>query len=461
MAKRSQTPVTETPAPSVTPMKRTTLQRRCACGAPVCDLVGECEACSTTKMAGMQTKVRINAPGDASEQEADRVAGQVLANPAHPDVGSAPPHIQRYTGQSSGQMSAAPAGVDRALASPARPLDPALRQAMEQRFGHDFSAVRVHVGSAAEQSARELHASAYTLGRDVVFGAGRFEPQTQQGQRLIAHELTHVVQQSGSAGASLGQTAALIQRQPDEISPKKDAPKTQPAQKTKPAQKTLKGAGVDVTDPVAKGTSAIIDEVLARNQRLAPYIGDKLTAGFKIAEKGKFIHDTSDANFDSAYQKAYGLNSSTMVPKDTIGFVDPNTSEIHLRPDAQFGTALHEAVHRLASPNLYKQYLSTAGAISTDLAEVLKEGMTAFFTDCILKDEDLPNYNDAYRGKKEKVKNLVSALGSDGFDLIAKFNFKASTIVEIGEKLGFTRAQYVAAKNDGIREVLKRMEQAM
>ena len=121
----------------------------------------------------------------------------------------------------SGQPSAAPAGVDRALADPGTPLEPALRQQMEQRFGHDFSRVRVHVGPAAEQSARDLNATAYTLGRDVVFGASRFEPQTQQGQRLIAHELTHVVQQSGSDGTSLGQTPALIQREPEENPPKK------------------------------------------------------------------------------------------------------------------------------------------------------------------------------------------------------------------------------------------------
>jgi hypothetical protein len=416
------------------------LQRKCACGRDS-SLTEECEECSRTKTVGLQRKLRINAPGDAYEQEADRVAEQVVANPAHLDASSTPPRIQRHAGQPSGQMSAAPAGVDGALVSPGRPLDPALRQRMELRFGHDFSRVRVHVGPAAEQSARELDANAYTLGHDVVFGASQFEPQTHQGQRLIAHELTHVVQQSGSAGTSLGQTPALIQREP--------------------AKKTLKSAKVDATDPVAKDTAAIIDEVLARNKRLAPYIGDKLTAGLKITEKGKFIHETRDENFDSAYQKAYGLNSSTMVPKDTKGFFDPDTLEIHLRPKAQFGTALHEAVHRLASPNLYKRYLSTADAISTDLAEVLKEGMTAFFTDRILNDEDLPNYVDAYRGKKEKVEQLVTALGSDGFDLIAKFNFKASSIVEIGEKLGFTRAEYIAAKGDGIREVLKRMARKM
>lgn len=102
-------------------------------------------------------------------------------------------------------MDAVPASVDQALASPGRPLESALRQDIEQRFGHDFSRVRVHTGEAAEQSARELNASAYTAGHNIVFGAGRFAPGTHQWRRLIAHELTHVLQQQGVPG---------LQRQP-------------------------------------------------------------------------------------------------------------------------------------------------------------------------------------------------------------------------------------------------------
>ncbi len=68
---------------------------------------------------------------------------------------------------------------------------------MAQRFGYDFSHVRVHTGAEAEQSARDVTAHAYTVGHNVVFGAGQFSPESRVGQRLIAHELTHVVQQSG------------------------------------------------------------------------------------------------------------------------------------------------------------------------------------------------------------------------------------------------------------------------
>jgi len=144
---------------------------------------------------GIQPKLMVNTPGDVYEQEADRIADQVMAMPAHPAFSGAPPRIQRFSGQSNEQTEAAPASVDQALASPGRPLEAALRQDMEQRFGHDFSSVRVHSGTIAEQSAQDVNAHAYTLGQNIVFGAGRFIPETHEGRRLLAHELAHVVQQ--------------------------------------------------------------------------------------------------------------------------------------------------------------------------------------------------------------------------------------------------------------------------
>jgi len=68
---------------------------------------------------------------------------------------------------------------------------------MEPRFGHDFSQVRVHTNAKVAESARAVNALAYTVGRDVVFGVGQYAPTTSAGQRLLAHELTHVVQQQG------------------------------------------------------------------------------------------------------------------------------------------------------------------------------------------------------------------------------------------------------------------------
>jgi Domain of unknown function (DUF4157) len=147
----------------------------------------------------LQTKLKVNEPGDSCEREADQVADQVLAMPTH-DIGGAPPSIQRLSAQSQGQVDEAPASVGQALSSPGRPLEPALRQDMERRFDHDFSRVRVHTGAAAEQSAEDVNAHAYTIEHDIVLGADRRGTETYEGRSVIAHELTHVVQQSSADG---------------------------------------------------------------------------------------------------------------------------------------------------------------------------------------------------------------------------------------------------------------------
>jgi GH24 family phage-related lysozyme (muramidase) len=86
------------------------------------------------------------------------------------------------------------------LRSPGQPLDAATQAFFEQRFGHDFSKVRVHTDSLAAESAQAVHAYAYTAGQDVVFGAAQYAPGTGAGNRLLAHELTHVVQGQGGQG---------------------------------------------------------------------------------------------------------------------------------------------------------------------------------------------------------------------------------------------------------------------
>ncbi|HEU4931093.1 MAG TPA: DUF4157 domain-containing protein [Pyrinomonadaceae bacterium] len=92
--------------------------------------------------------------------------------------------------------------VNDVLRSSGRPLDPSTRVLMEDRFGHDFSKVRVHSDPAAANSASAVNAQAYTVGSQIVFGAGRYSSDAR-GQHLLAHELTHVVQQSGAAKTSL------------------------------------------------------------------------------------------------------------------------------------------------------------------------------------------------------------------------------------------------------------------
>lgn len=157
----------------------------------------------------IQPKLAIGTVGDIYEQEADRIAEQVTAKPALPPVSSVPLLIQRFRGQSNGQSDIAPASVEQALAGSGSPLEPTLRQDMEQRFGYDFSHVRIHTDSRAAESAQAVNALAYTLGKDVVFGAGEFSPHSAKGRRLLAHELTHAVQQGSTRPALMKQSAGL------------------------------------------------------------------------------------------------------------------------------------------------------------------------------------------------------------------------------------------------------------
>ncbi len=203
----------------------------------------------------IQTKLAINKPGDEFEQEADRIADQVLAASAHATVSGALPRIQRFAGQPARQADPAPASVDRVLAGSGRPLDTTLQQDMGQRFGHDFSRVRVHSGGAAEQSAREVNAHAYTVGHNIVFGAGQFAPRTNTGRRLLAHELTHVVQQSGGAGMRAGQSDERrgrnmsISAQPTNIIARQSSPSADAE-----APQSVKGADAAPPDSAPKQT---------------------------------------------------------------------------------------------------------------------------------------------------------------------------------------------------------------
>ena len=105
---------------------------------------------------------------------------------------------RRATGRAP---AAVPGAVRDVVSTPGRPLDRAARAFMEPRFGRSFGDVRIHDDGPASASAAQIRAEAYTLGRHVVFGAGRYSPSTESGRRLLAHELAHVVQQADGGPA--------------------------------------------------------------------------------------------------------------------------------------------------------------------------------------------------------------------------------------------------------------------
>jgi Domain of unknown function (DUF4157) len=109
-----------------------------------------------------------------------------------------------------------PPQVQQALRSSGEPLDQGTRGLMEARFGHDFSHVRVHADARAAASARAVQALAWTLGHDVVFAAGHYAPTTVEGRKLLAHELTHVLQQSTGPRPTRGPATVSSPHDPDE-----------------------------------------------------------------------------------------------------------------------------------------------------------------------------------------------------------------------------------------------------
>lgn len=182
------------------------VQRQCACGGSA-GLTGVCQDCQKQKLLGkpLQTKLRINDPGDQYEQEADQVAEQVMRMDTgvnRPRREGGIPLVQRRATTGGTGVMEAPPIVHDVLNSSGQPLDAAARAFFEPRFGHDFSQVRVHAGGQAAQSAGAVDALAYVVGSHVVFGSGRYSPNTRDGRDLLAHELAHVVQAGAQSVAS-------------------------------------------------------------------------------------------------------------------------------------------------------------------------------------------------------------------------------------------------------------------
>ena len=166
---------------------------------------GERERAAAPLPGAIQAKLAVGRVDDPLEHEADRIADRVMRmpDPGHSESrpgagGGAPIRLQAKAATSAGTGGEAPATVREVLGSTGRPLDASTRAFFEPRFGRDLGDVRVHADAEAAASARAVGALAYTVGRDVVFGAGSYAPHSEAGRRLLAHELTHTLQQNGA-----------------------------------------------------------------------------------------------------------------------------------------------------------------------------------------------------------------------------------------------------------------------
>jgi hypothetical protein len=251
----------------------------------------------------VQPKLAVNQPGDEFEQEADRVAEQVVTTPAgearlsthsHP-----PAPVQMKTlATSAATPVAAPPIVHEGLRSPGHAPDAATRAFMEPRLGFDLSGVRVHTGRAAAESAGAISARAYTSGNDIVFGRGEYRPETTEGRKLLAHELTHVAQQRGAQVA--------VQRQPDDKAKRNSKWGTAP-----PIVK------IEV-DPKKTGTAW--GYYPDGNSILIEILTNKLDSGTYIIRGGGRTYGPTDSDYVQRVNKSFvwRISAANFYPDDPV-----------------------------------------------------------------------------------------------------------------------------------------------
>jgi len=158
------------------------------------------------KSGTLQAKVKIGKPNDKYEKEADRVADIVMRMPEPKILRQTEPEEEEeepiQAKRNSSSTAIATPGIESSINSlrgGGQPLPESTRKYFKPRFGYDFSGVRVHADSKASETAKSINARAFTKGKNIVFGAGQYSPETSKGRRLLAHELTHVVQQKGKS----------------------------------------------------------------------------------------------------------------------------------------------------------------------------------------------------------------------------------------------------------------------
>jgi len=166
----------------------------------------------------IQPRLKVNAAGDVYDQEAERIADQVLRQEDSEEEETRNVEIQATRADSARDINEDLENrLDRSKGF-GSPLSSTIRTIFEHRMQQDFSQVRVHIDNEAAQMNRELGAQAFTHGRDIYFSPGQYNPASIEGKRLLAHELTHVVQQrtdtrhSEASGSGLSQAPACIQR---------------------------------------------------------------------------------------------------------------------------------------------------------------------------------------------------------------------------------------------------------
>lgn len=300
----------------------------------------------------MQRKLFVDAPGGVHEQEADHVADRVMRMPEPPrrrhscSCGGTCPACRAAAereqvqerlqtlraGPGDTEQVEAPPLVQQVLSEPGEQLDAETRAYFEPRFGHDFGRVRVHTDARAAESAQAVSARAYTVGSHVVLGGGEAARGSGEARRLMAHELTHVVQQGGAppAGAARGSASPALAAGGR-------------VQRQAPAKPTSEDVwGFRVTRSMCGCRQAIRDNIAWANTASATYAACDVPANPTSTEV--------EACFDAAHPGTTVAGSTSS--SGTITAPPPSADPCQRIEDK--GTLVHETMHSRYTDKLAK-----------------------------------------------------------------------------------------------------------
>lgn len=327
----------------------------------------------------VQAKFNVGAPGDRYEQEADRIADEVVGrmetNESHAvqrrsgagieEEVQATPLVQRQTIAGESSVGAQQEASIQSARGGGQPVAESVRVPVEQTMGVNLSGVRVHDNAEADTLNRSLNARAFTTGPDIFFKSGEYNPASTEGQRLLAHELTHVVQQAGGN--------QVVQRKDDK-------------------------------DKVKQVTGKEVDTFIDTNAFIKKYVENKIKKGVK-AEGHVHIHKPDEfvkefmkylkGRVNSDTGKAYTEEEMKKLEPNIRGFRDGKEIHVHeTRGDA--GTTIHESIHLFQDNDFAEKVGQNA-----------KEGATEYFTRMIGADQKIERGN-SYGTELKSIEKLVT-----------------------------------------------------
>ena len=339
----------------------------------------------------LHARLEVGSPTDAAEREADRTATQVLRtgttgessmeHETDRSIRSAP------TGDHTSTVTASNNPVP---AARGEALDARVRAQFESRFDADFEDVRVHRDAQAAEMTDALGARAFTVGRDLFFGHGEYDPASRTGRQLLAHELAHVVQQSEGGPMLQRQASPEGRRRSDEVAYSTDVSQS--------VMSLLTAEAYLLASPIGQ----YVEERLAVEQE-----GD----GYRCLDEPQLLlldeEEFQAAWVDYAVGAPHPDTDEPFTPQTAVAFLAENVRAFQdgQRTVVRFerslpGITIHEVLHRLS------------GSWPSAQGHNVNEGITEYFTRLVIEGRDIP-YDSDYGPQAAAVEELVDVVGID------------------------------------------------